>query len=492
LLTCGKASLDEQYPALQGTISAAELGQWFLDHRRILFDDNVRVEMDSDVNDEITQCLLSEPENFWYFNNGVTALCEHWRRAPSDGREVPYLFAGLRIVNGAQTVSSIGRAMQRDRASVAQAQVPIRFVALDTEGPRFSARIAYATNRANSMQPRDFLAMDHVQQRLRDDFTLTWGRSYAIRANDPVPSDEAGCSVLEAVIAMACGRLDVATLVAAKDDIESLWRIQGESYRQLFNERTSVAEVWRRVQTLRAITAELHRDGVVTSQRMKAVAALGEMLVAYVVFRQLGDEGIDDIGSNWGDESPAVSRHTGAGLRGLVARVDAELARGPSSRDNCKGVARLMRDAKWLTHQIQALLMDRAGEFGDEREPHAPWPSQPEFGLPVRSNQRAAGRRCDGGFLVQAGSRAAANDQSSLSTLQLRHRRNLRDSLGFVKDAGFLRLTRDVLFESPSQAAGVLLGHSVNGADGWITADGMTFNQIVKREKNEDEPETEP
>ena len=65
--------------------------------------------------------------------------------------------------------------------------------------------------------------MDHVQQRLRDEFKLTWGFTYAIRANDDLPEPAKGCSVLEAVIAMAAGLHDIRTLVAAKYDIESLW-----------------------------------------------------------------------------------------------------------------------------------------------------------------------------------------------------------------------------------------------------------------------------
>jgi hypothetical protein len=53
--------------------------------------------------------------------------------------------------------------------------------------------------------------------------------------------------------------------------------------------------------------------------------------------------------------------------------------------------------------------------------------------------------------------------------------------LGFIesKNPSFLRLTRDALFESPSQAAAVLMGHSVNGADGWKTDKGMSYSKVV-------------
>lgn len=55
----------------------------------------------------------------------------------------------------------------------------------------------------------------------------------------------------------------------------------------------------------------------------------------------------------------------------------------------------------------------------------------------------------------------------------------LRDSLGLVPEGGHLRLTRDALFASPSQAADVLQGHSVNGPDEWFDGNGESYNQVV-------------
>jgi len=473
-------AVDKEYPRLQGTMSAAALGQWYLDHGRAIFDDNVRVEMRSDVNDEIVECLLCEPENFWYFNNGVTALCEHWQQAPTNGPEVRYLFIGLRIVNGAQTVSSIGRAMECDWDSVAKAQVPIRFIALDVMKPGFGASIAHATNRANPMLPRDFLAMDYVQQRIRDEFMLTLGHTYAIRSNDLLPAAEDGCSVLEALIAVACARHDAARLVDVKGDIASLWHTRSDSYRVLFDDRTTGIEVWRRVRTLRLIRAELERDGVVTGQREKSVAVLGDLLIAHIVFRRLGDEGIGHFESDWEDLLPSVAEQTRWALRSLVAKVDVRLMSGPASKNKVRDISNQLANGRWVSGQIDAILAGRAGVNIDHGR-HVPWPSEPKFGLPARSDLRAVGRRCDGGFLVQAGSLADAKDYSSLSTTNLRHRCNLRDSLGFIesKNPSFLRLTRDALFESPSQAAAVLMGHSVNGADGWKTDKGMSYSKVV-------------
>lgn len=473
---------DEHYPALQGMISAAELGQWYLDHDRAIFDDNVRVEMSSGVNDEIADCLRREPENFWYFNSGVTALCEHWEPAPAGDQ---YEFTGLRIVNGAQTVSSIGRVMLEPAgaARAANAQVAIRFVALKTQSRGFGARIAYANNRVNRIQPRDLLAMDHVQHRLRDEFTLTYGLTYAIRANDSVPVDTEGCSVLEAVIAMACGRHDVATLIRVKADASSTWPDHAPVHRRLFHDQTSVVEVWRRVRVLRAVMAELHRPGAAAGHREKAVAVLADLIIAHVVFRQLGDQGVDDISSNWEDQLTSVPDRTSAALRTLAAVVTSELGPGDFTS---KKVRRLLQEANWVSSQVQALIPGPRDPSGPVPTPvpGPAWPSGTEFRLPIEGGpQPALGRRCDGGFLIYAGSPAAAKDHLSLSTRQSGLRNNLRDSARLVPHGVVLRLTSDALFDSASEAAAVLKGHSVNGTDEWAAADGTAYKYVPENER---------
>jgi len=481
-------TVDEQHESLQGTISAAELGKWHGEHGRRLFDDNVRVEMNSEVNKEIVRCLQEEPEHFWYFNNGVTALCEDWERAPANIREVPFRFDGLRIVNGAQTVSSISAAMG-DPNTVERAQVPIRFIKLKTTGPEFGARITYATNRSNPMLPRDLLAMDYVQQRLRDEFKLTWGLTYAIRANDDLPPAAQGCSVLEAVIAVAVGRHDIGTLAEAKNDIASLWPSNRESYGKLFNDSTTVVEVWNRVRALRLVMDEL-RDSACTTQREKAVSVLGDLVIAHIVFRWLGNEGIGDVAANWEGQLCMVSQYTRAARYALLKEVDAKLAsRPPAPGKGFRRVSSLLQDQKWLALEIP-LIVDYYERVAPDRESVSAvaWPSVPEFWLAIKDDLRAKGRRCDGGFLVYAGSAASGKDRKSLTTPQILHRRNLRDSLGFVPDNGYLRLTRDALFASPSQAADVLQGHSVNGADEWVTADRMSYNQVVKKEGSLTQP----
>jgi AIPR protein/Domain of unknown function (DUF4357) len=481
--------VDAQTQSLQGAISANVLGEWYRYHPKGLLDDNVRVALshDSGVNAEIVRTLLEDPRNFWFFHKGVTALCETWEFSGANARVAPVTFRGLRIVDGAQTVSSIAAALEMAEqkgaaavADMARAEVPVRFIKLEGREPGFGARITFTNNRANPITARDMLAMHDVQQRIRDDFALAFDWAYLIRADEDAPEEQDKCSVLEAVIAMASARLTVHALVEAGADIEAIWPGARDLYGQLFSARTSTAEVWRRVRALRIIRAELQKTGACTTEREKEVAVLGDLLIAHIVFRRLGNDGIDDIASGWDSQLANVPGHVHAALQDLTASVEDRLAKkgAPAPGKGFKRVASLLQDDKWLAMEVERILAPGGSASPGGTVPPATWPSEPEFRLPIKGGREARGRRCDGGFLVSVGSLAGLEDWPSLQTPQLRHRRNLRGSLGLVPFGGYLRLTRDALFESPSRAAGVMIGHPANGPHQWTSLDGRSYNVI--------------
>jgi hypothetical protein len=82
------------------------------------------------------------------------------------------------------------------------------------------------------------------------------------------------------------------------------------------------------------------------------------------------------------------------------------------------------------------------------------------------------------GFIVRAGSQAAMDEVPSCHA----YLRDLRQALvrkGVFVDGGTVyRLTQDYTFNSPSTAAGVLLGRSSNGRDAWKDKDGRTLKEI--------------
>lgn len=486
---------DELKHSLQGAISAVDLGVWYQKYGERLLDDNVRFARRSRVNDEIRRTLLEEPDLFWALHGDVIAVCDTWEQSAVLGRNVPYTFHGLRIVNGAQTSAILGRALRAAQEQgpaaveqLAKAEVPIRFLKLSTRPAGFGAQAAFTHNRINDVTSRDKLAMQHVQQSLRSDFTLAWGETYLVRADERPPKGVTSYSVLEGVLAMACARLDVPALTEAKDDIEALWPGDRDLYDQMFSarprDRTSAAEVRRRIIALRAINSALHADGTCRTEREKEVAVLGDFLIAHIVFQRLGSDGIEDVASGWDERLAIIPGHVRTALRSLSAAVTGQLAKrgAPEPGRGFRRVSGVLQDDEWLAGAVQRAVTAEETTEPTGAAPGAAWRSESEFWLRIRGVPLAQGRRCDGGFLVYAGSAATLEEWPSLTTPQRRHRRNLRGTLGLAPAAGGLLLTRDALFESPSQAAAVMVGHSANGADEWVAPAGRSYNRVVRDE----------
>ena len=60
----------------------------------------------TEVNEAIGKTLTASPEKFWYFNNGITILCDSLRKKPLGGNNNEtgtFECQGASVVNGAQT-----------------------------------------------------------------------------------------------------------------------------------------------------------------------------------------------------------------------------------------------------------------------------------------------------------------------------------------------------------------------------------------------------
>jgi hypothetical protein len=89
------------------------------------------------------------------------------------------------------------------------------------------------------------------------------------------------------------------------------------------------------------------------------------------------------------------------------------------------------------------------------------------------------------GFIVRAGSQAVVKEVPSILNCFSEMRKSLL-SQGVLKlDGDIYRLTQDYTFNSPSTAAGVLLGRSANGRLEWKNSKGQTLKQIQNEATSE-------
>lgn len=278
--------------AVYGQVEAAHVADWWSKHYPQLVEPNIRrfLGTDADVNSGLLQTLLSEPEHFWHYNNGLTVVCQRVERRLSGGggKTVVVVCHGAAIVNGAQTAGSIATAHAKNPEAVQRARVQARFISVD--GPQaqaLSAAITKATNTQNQITRRDFVALDPQQERLRVELGLE-GVLYHYKSGETVVRNATTFDLEEATVALACASTDLAMSTQAKREIGRLWDNTGKApYKALFNAGTSSALLWRHVRLMRLIDSALQSFQGTLDGRERGFAVHGNRFVAHHVFRAL-------------------------------------------------------------------------------------------------------------------------------------------------------------------------------------------------------------
>lgn len=222
-------------------------GEWlyklYHKYKTDLFSANLRGylgsrESDSNINNGIKTTASDQPQNFYVYNNGITALVLDYElgRKGRSGRKL--VIKGISIVNGAQTTGSI--ANMEDKPSK-ELQVSIRFVKANKES--IVSNVVRFNNSQNKLQAADFRSTDPIQDRLRNEFDAIpdaeyeggrrGGASDAIkRSKFTLPSYTVGQS-------LAAFHGDPVT---AYDKKSELWTNE-KNYRQIFTDRTTARHI---------------------------------------------------------------------------------------------------------------------------------------------------------------------------------------------------------------------------------------------------------
>lgn len=247
---------EQKYPyyAIYGKVSCADVAEWHLAHDTLLFTENIRNTLpESPINIQIEETLLKRPGDFWYLNNGVTAIAESVARKPvglGDQKDSSYWNVGnLKIVNGAQTTGSIAKAYARDKKSVRKAYVQIKIISLKDAPIDISNRITTATNTQNEVTPKDFLALEPAQDGLAEGLRRE-GIQYCFRRGEKVADLSKGFDVQELALALAVSDVSMTSVTIAKRNVGSLTDPNGY-YSKLFEKPPTAKSAWEVVQRWR-------------------------------------------------------------------------------------------------------------------------------------------------------------------------------------------------------------------------------------------------
>lgn len=285
--------LDTPYVAFYGQVSVSIIADWWSLYSDRLFSRNLRSLLgDTDVNTEIRQSLHENPENFWYFNNGITIIANKITKTMAGGSSTDFgtfHCENISVVNGAQTVSTIGRYFAKAQEKNSPAFVQLRVISLENADSQLGISITKTNNRQNRIENRDFVTLDPEQSRLRAELGVD-GIIYHVIRSETVARTDKSFDLIEATSALACASGKPNLFVQLKREIGKLWEDLNRSpYKELFNPSVNSLFLWRAVLTQRIIDEcieEMSKLKELTGRDL-SVSLHGNRLISAIVFQSL-------------------------------------------------------------------------------------------------------------------------------------------------------------------------------------------------------------
>lgn len=301
----GKKS--EPYEAFYGQVNGSEVAQWWTNHGKKLFAKNLRELIgETDINKDIRRTIEEEPEKFWYYNNGITIVCNSIRKSALGGGDNAFgnfVCEDISIVNGAQTVGTIGK-FGSDAAALEHLQslyVPVRVISLEQADEDFGKQITKNNNTQNRIENRDFVSLDPQQARIQTELAIE-GIKYYIMRSETIIRAEKTFDLVESTTALACASSSVSIAVQLKREIGKLWEnIEKTPYIQLFNPGISGLYVWNCVQVQRRVDRELQLITSNKEGRDYSVAVHGNRIISHLVFQDINPNSLKSPSFNFED-----------------------------------------------------------------------------------------------------------------------------------------------------------------------------------------------
>lgn len=141
-----------------------------------LFDINIRKYIkNKQVDDGIKKTLYKEPENFWFYNNGIIIACDNFN---IDGNIIK--LENFSIVNGGQTTSIIGENLSGD----VDFSIPCKVISKEEADPLFYNKIAETTNSQKPIKARDLKSNAPEMIRLKNLIERNFDISFEIKRGE--------------------------------------------------------------------------------------------------------------------------------------------------------------------------------------------------------------------------------------------------------------------------------------------------------------------
>lgn len=218
------------------TITIEEIRSFVNKYDEKLFRKNVRLFLGKNrTNKKIIKTLDKDPMNFWYFNNGITILCDNANIV----MEKDYIrIENPQIVNGCQTCMSINE-FNGDSNS----EIMVRII--ESTDHEFINFLTLYQNSSNPVRNRDLKSNDPVQVRLKHEFKrqkyyfeIKRGEEYdkMVKKYPAVKSEFDGNKINNELIAKLLAAIKISPAVALSSGSDKFF---GDYYDRIFTSNLS-------------------------------------------------------------------------------------------------------------------------------------------------------------------------------------------------------------------------------------------------------------
>lgn len=294
-------TVDAPYKAYYGTIPVAAIGEWYRQYGNRLFAKNIRYYKGStEVNQGIKEVLKTEPDKFFYYNNGIKILCKKITKKAAystDRNTGLFVLEGVSLVNGAQTTGTIGAVYAETPELLSSACVYIQMIDLGESNEGQASQITKLSNTQNRIEGKDFASLDPNQERLRMELSLG-GIQYLYKAGAKIDTPERQISLDEAIVAQACSLSDLTITALTKRNVGALTEsIEKAPYKLLFNGSTNSFALYNNVQVLRAVDHCIAQNEPTVTGRKRLVLVHGNRYLLYFILSRI--QGIDGFATQY-------------------------------------------------------------------------------------------------------------------------------------------------------------------------------------------------
>lgn len=274
-----------------GVVLVSDLVALHQKHSKALYERNIRYFLgsrESDVNKSIQDTLRTDPGEFFYLNNGVTALAD-LIEAPQGTKVSKRLrLRGLSIINGAQTISSAAEFVaQNPAADISSAKVLVTIIKADSEG-KFGRSVTRARNHQNPVSTGNFASLDPRQEELRRELAYL-GYSYHYRPEAIPRNAEGATSIItieQAMKALALFEVDSRYPYWLKNEIARFQNSESNEYQSLFTPTLTGVQLVNKVKVFRFVRDVLAANVAATKGAEGLFYKHGTFVVASVLAKR--------------------------------------------------------------------------------------------------------------------------------------------------------------------------------------------------------------